>query len=57
MLSVVREQIIRGLNDKPLNFDDFRDLLKQFTYAEILKNWEKERQSKEAWESNAQPIM
>lgn len=57
VLSVVREQIIRGLNDKPLNFDDFRDLLKQFTYAEILKNWEKERQSKEAWESNAQPII
>lgn len=57
VLSVVREQIVRGLNDRPLNFDDFRDLLKQFTYAEILKNWEKERQSKEALESNAQPII
>ncbi|GAB1611161.1 engulfment and cell motility protein 1-like [Argonauta hians] len=57
VLSVVREQITRGLAQKPMTFDDFKERLKQFTYAEILKSWEKERQNKEAWESQAEPIV
>ncbi|CAI9744310.1 Hypothetical predicted protein [Octopus vulgaris] len=57
VLSVVREQITRGLSMKPMSFDDFKERLKQFTYAEILKSWEKERQNKEAWESQAEPIV
>ncbi|XP_052834063.1 engulfment and cell motility protein 1-like [Octopus bimaculoides] len=57
VLSVVREQITRGLSMKPMSFDDFKERLKQFTYAEILKSWEKDRQNKEAWESQAEPII
>lgn len=57
VLGVVKEQIIRALDIQPTSFDAFRTRLNQLTYAEIIKLWEMDRQTKEEWESQAKPIV
>ncbi|CAH1782758.1 unnamed protein product [Owenia fusiformis] len=60
VLSVVREQITRTLENtesaRPLSFDQFKHNLASLTYSEITNIWQRERESKEEWESKARPI-
>ncbi|XP_055955461.1 engulfment and cell motility protein 1 isoform X2 [Patella vulgata] len=57
VLGVVKEQVIRALEIHPATFDAFKNRLNQLSYAEIMKLWELERQSKEEWSSQAKPII
>lgn len=47
---VVREQIERSLNNRPINFDDFRSKIQLLTYANITALRQQERSSKEEFE-------
>jgi len=57
VLSVVKEQITRALDNQPPNFDQFKLKLSHLTYAEITNLWQQERRHKEEWESQAKPIV
>lgn len=57
VFSVVREQITRVLSSKPSTQEIFRDMISTLTYAEITDLWQKERTSREKWESRSRPIM
>lgn len=57
VFAVVREQISRALSAMPLTFDNFRTKLSHLTYQEIVALWQKDRQLKEEWESQAKPIV
>jgi hypothetical protein len=54
---VVKEQITRALQIQPRSLEVFKNQLQKLTYQDILKLWEQERQTKEEWESQAEPIM
>ncbi|XP_039283993.1 engulfment and cell motility protein 1 [Nilaparvata lugens] len=56
VFSVVKEQITRALAAQPLNMEKFKQLLQALTYAEITQLWQRERLSREEWESHARPI-
>jgi hypothetical protein len=57
VLCVVKEQITRALQVQPSSLEVFKNQLQKLTYQDILKLWEQERQTKEEWESQAEPIM
>ncbi|KAI4504552.1 hypothetical protein M0802_000102 [Mischocyttarus mexicanus] len=57
VFSVVREQITRALQFKPMGLDIFRSKLQQLTYSTITNLWQQERTSREEWESHARPIV
>nr|CAG4638298.1 EOG090X02BW [Cyclestheria hislopi] len=57
VFSVVREQISRALNFKSTSIEEFKKKISGLTYAEITELWQKERTSREAWESRSRPIM
>ena len=54
---MVKEQITRALSVQPRSLEVFKNRLQTLTYQDILKLWEQDRQTKEEWESQAQPIM
>ena len=56
VMSVVKEQINRALEDRSSNFEQFKVKLAKLTYAEITKIWERERKTQEEWASQARPI-
>ena len=57
VLSVVQQQIILSLNQKPSSLDNFKSLLQHLSYKEILKKRQQERVDKEQDESKAKPVV
>lgn len=57
VFSVVREQIIRSLNSRPGNLDDFRSKISTLNYQTITTLRQQERTSKEECESTASSIV
>lgn len=57
VLGVVKEQIGRALDMQPTSLETFKSRLNQLTYDEIINLWERERLTKEEWESQARPII
>ncbi len=58
-MEVAQEQIKRTLG-KSTNVQQltiFRERLFQLSYSEITRIWQRERKSKEEWESQATPIV
>lgn len=54
--SVVRDQIVRTIQDLPSTLDKFRSSINNLTYMEIAEIWNKERINNEEQEMQAPPI-
>ncbi|CAG5127101.1 unnamed protein product [Candidula unifasciata] len=57
VLDVVREQIVRVLDQLPTSFEVFRSKINSLTYAEINRLWENERLVKEGQGAQLKPII
>lgn len=57
VMSVVREQIKRALDTKPLNMEKFKLQLQTLTYSDITQIWQQEQITREEWESHARPVV
>ncbi|XP_033105141.1 engulfment and cell motility protein 2-like [Anneissia japonica] len=57
VMDVVKEQIVRALNDKQSSMIKFKSRLAQLGYNEILRLRNVERSKKEEWDSQAPPVV
>ncbi len=56
MISVVIDQMRRGLQEKCATFETFDNRLNDFTYAEMQRMWQTEREKREELELQTTPI-
>ncbi|KAF2357201.1 protein of unknown function DUF3361 [Trinorchestia longiramus] len=57
VMSVVREQIVQSLDQRPSNLDQFQERLQKLTYKTISEQWQVERKRTEELELNAPQIL
>ncbi|XP_077983513.1 engulfment and cell motility protein 1-like isoform X2 [Glandiceps talaboti] len=57
VMTTVKEQITRTLNERPTNLDGFRNKIFSLSYNKIVQLREQERSEKAEWDSQATPVL